>query len=218
MKILKIAIRSLIITIFAITFVYAGKVTIQNSEGSLTMKIPGASKGGTVQSREIIKIIKKKLEQMEYDHINHLGRYERRAAMKKIKAMRVLLASLPGNSPVKLKKSTKEEKTSDQPSIENEKPIDKEDFKDLVASIKNKSFTSDKVIAIKTAAKFNYFKLGHLKRLLKMFKRIDARNRLKIIEAVYPKVINKKQGYTLIDYFSYKSDKRKVRELINKYR
>lgn len=194
--------------------VYAEKITVTSSVGSVTVDIPNVGKDGKVKADEILKIVKGKLEKLEYDYIARLGRYERKEAVEELKAIRVLLSTLPKGISVYV---GKEKKTDEKPQLEKTAMGDAE-FKNLLSSVQKKRFSSEKLSQIKNASKANYFTIKQLNGFIKLFDKIDTGNRIKVIEAVFPRVIDKKGGYLLLDYFNFSSDKDKVRAILDKYK
>lgn len=202
-----------ILVLFTVA-VYAEKITVTSNGGSVTIDIPNVEKDGKVKADEILKIVKSKLEKLEYDYIARLGRYERKEAVEELKAIRVLLSTLPKEISVYVGKEKEGEK---KPELEKTAMGDA-DFKNLLSSVQKKRFSSEKLSQIKSASRANYFTIKQLTGLVEIFDKIDTVNRIKVIEAVFPRVIDKKGGYLLLDYFNFSSDKDKVKAILEKHK
>jgi hypothetical protein len=200
--------------VFFAAAAYADKITVTSNEGSVTIDIHNVAKDGKVKAEEILKIVKSKLEKLEYDYIARLGRYERKKAIEELKAIRVLLSTLPKEISVYIGKEKEDEK---KPQLEKTAMGDA-DFKNLLSSVRKKRFSGDKISQINNASKSNYFTIKQLNGLIELFDKIDTNNRIKVIGMVYPRVIDKKGGYLLLDYFNFSSDKEKVKRILDKYK
>lgn len=205
----------LILTILFFTAaVYAEEITVTSNEGSVTIAIPNVGKDGKVRAEEILKIVKSKLEKLEYDYVARLGRYERKEAVEELKAIKVLLSTLPKEISVYVGKEIEGEK-----KIQLEKTaMGDDEFKNLLSSVQKKRYSSDKISQINSASKSNYFTLKQLNGLIELFNKTDTNNMIKVIEMVYPRVIDKKEGYLLLDYFNFNSDKEKVKGILDKHK
>ncbi len=208
--------RSLIIVIlmFFSVVVSAKEMTVKSDEGTVTVKIPNVGKDGKVRAEEILKMVKSRLEKLEYDYIARLGRYERKQAVGELKTIRVLLSLLPKEISVYVGK----EKEGEKKTQVEKTAMGDADFENLLGSVRKKRFTSDKLSQINSASKSNYFTLKQLVGLIGLFNKIDSTNRIKVIGMVYPRVIDKKGGYQLLDYFNFSSDKDKVKRIVDKYK
>jgi uncharacterized protein YsxB (DUF464 family) len=205
----------LILTILFFTAaVYAEEITVTSNEGSVTIAIPNVGKDGKVRAEEILKIVKSKLEKLEYDYVARLGRYERKEAVEELKAIKVLLSTLPKEISVYVGKEIEGEKKT---QLEKTAMGDDE-FKNLLSSVQKKRYSSDKISQINSASKSNYFTLKQLNGLIELFNKTDTNNMIKVIEMVYPRVIDKKEGYLLLDYFNFNSDKEKVKGILDKHK
>lgn len=194
--------------------VYAEKITVTSNGGSVTIDIPNVGEDGKVKADEILKIVKSKLEKLEYDYIARLGRYERKEAVEELKAIRVLLSTLPKEISVYVGKEKEGEK---KPEL-GKTAMGDADFKNLLSSVQKKRFSSEKLSQIQSASRANYFTIKQLTGLVELFDKIDTVNRIKVIEAVFPRVIDKKGGYLLLDYFNFSSDKDKVKAILEKHK
>jgi hypothetical protein len=208
--------RSIIISIlvFFTVVVSAKEMTVKSNEGTVTVNISNVSKDGKARSEEILKIVKSKLEKLEYDYIARLGRYERKEAVGELKTIRILLSLLPKDISVYIGK----EKEGEKKTQVKRTAMDDADFENLLGSVRKKRFTSDKLSQINSASKSNYFTLKQLTGLIELFDKIDTNNRIKVIGIVYPRVIDKKGGYQLLDYFNFSSDKEKVKIILDKHK
>jgi hypothetical protein len=208
--------RLILITIlvFFAVVVSAKEMTVKSDEGTVTVNISNVGDDGKVRAEEIMKIVKSRLEKLEYDYIARLGRYERKKAVEELKTIRVLLSLLPKETSVYIGK----EKEGEKKIQEERTAMDDADFENLLGSVRKKKFTSDKISQINSASKSNYFTMKQLTGLIELFDKTDTNNMIKVIGMVYPRVIDKKGGYLLLDYFNFSSDKEKVKGILDKYK
>jgi hypothetical protein len=202
------------ILVFFAVVVSAEKMMVKSDEGTVAVNISNVSKDGKVKAEEILKIVKGRLEKLEYDYLARLGRYERKEAVEELKTIRVLLSLLPKEISVYIGK----EKEGENKIQEEITAMNDTDFENLLGSVRKKQFTSEKLSQISTASKSNYFTMKQLTGLIELFDKIDSTNRIKVIEMVYPRVTDKKEGYQLLDYFNFGSDKEKVKGILDKYK
>jgi hypothetical protein len=208
--------RLILITIlvFFAVVISAKEMTVKSDEGTVTVNISNVGDDGKVRAEEILKIVKSRLEKLEYDYIARLGRYERKKAVEELKTIRVLLSLLPKEISVYIGK----EKEGEKEIQEERTAMDDADFENLLGSVRKKKFTSEKLSQINSASKSNYFTMKQLTGLIELFDKIDTNNRIKVIGMVYPRVIDKKGGYQLLDYFNFSSDKEKVKGILDTYK
>jgi len=187
--------------------IFAKEIILRTDEGSITIDA-AEIKNGKIKSDLIINLLKARIDKVEYEYVSRLGSLERTEALKELKAIRILLAAFPKNADVIIEESKKEQ-------IEAEKKeMSDSDFKILADNLKSKKFSSEKIPVIKMAAENNLFTFNQLLELLNQTRKTDTSDLIEIIKAVYPKVTDKKNRYLLFDYFTFQSDKDRVKKII----
>lgn len=187
---------------------YAKDMVLRTDEGTMVIDLP-ESRDGKIKSGQIISILKARIDKLEYDSISRLGSLERAEALKELKNIRILIASLPLDAAVAI-----DEMKKDQPGADK-KPMTDSDFKLLTDNIKTKKFSREKADVIKIASENNYFSFNQLLELLGQVRKTDTAELIDIIKAVYPKVLDKNNRYMLFDYFKFQSDKDRVKKIID---
>jgi hypothetical protein len=91
-------------------------------------------------------------------------------------------------------------------------PIAENDFNLLVLTVENQKFESDKIAVIQQAAMTNYFVIAQLTRLLENFSFEDSR--IKVIEIVYPAILDREHSHLLYNYLTFSSNKEKLNQII----
>ncbi|QQS34838.1 MAG: DUF4476 domain-containing protein [Ignavibacteriales bacterium] len=87
------------------------------------------------------------------------------------------------------------------------------DFQQLYNSVKNESYESDQLSIIEISARYNYFSVAQLVRLLELFS--YSNGKVEMVRILYPNVIDKYNAHQLINALTYSSDKEKVKAIID---
>lgn len=102
----------------------------------------------------------------------------------------------------------------DFPDNNKESIMSDMDFDVLIKNIKKVKFKNEKLEIIESVSEKNYFYLRQVKKLLSLFTTVENREKVKVVEYTYPKVSDKEKSYEILSYFSFESDKEKIREII----
>lgn len=94
-------------------------------------------------------------------------------------------------------------------------PMSDQEFSALVSSVKNESFESDMLSIVQISAKYNFFTVSQVVRLINLFS--FSSGKLEVVKMVYPNVIDRYNSHQIINAFTYSSDKEKVRQIIASY-
>jgi hypothetical protein len=87
------------------------------------------------------------------------------------------------------------------------------DFQLLFNSVKNEMYEPDQLSVIEISARYNFFSVNQLVRLLDLFS--YSNGKVEMVRMLYPNVIDKSNSHQLINAFTYSSDKEKVKEIID---
>jgi hypothetical protein len=94
-------------------------------------------------------------------------------------------------------------------------PISEEEFSGLVNSIKNESFQENQLSVVQISARYNYFTVNQVVKLIDLFSFSDGK--LKALEYLYPNVVDKFNSHQIVNALTYSSDKEKATDIINRY-
>lgn len=94
-------------------------------------------------------------------------------------------------------------------------PMNDAEFSSLLNSVKNESFESDMLSIVQISAKYNYFTVSQVVRLINLFS--FSSGKIEVVKMVYPNVIDRYNSHQIINSFTYSSDKEKVRQIIASY-
>lgn len=86
------------------------------------------------------------------------------------------------------------------------------EFLTLLNSVKNESFESDMLSIVQISAKYNFFTVSQVVRLINLFS--FSSGKLEVVKMTYPNVIDRFNSHQIINAFTYSSDKEKVRQII----
>lgn len=103
---------------------------------------------------------------------------------------------------------------NDEDEYTNEEPyaMNDSEFSALVDAVKNESFESDMLSIVQISAKYNYYTVSQVVRLIDLFS--FSNGKMEVVKLTYPNVIDKFNSHHIINAFAYSSDKEKVREII----
>ncbi|MBO5752304.1 MAG: DUF4476 domain-containing protein [Proteobacteria bacterium] len=90
-------------------------------------------------------------------------------------------------------------------------PVDASTFQAIQKQLDDCSFESDLIQMLDSIVPYNYFTMSQLQTLIKD-QEFDDR-RLRVMERVFPKVIDKNNWFVLYDLFSFQSSKDKVKKI-----
>lgn len=90
------------------------------------------------------------------------------------------------------------------------------DFNQLYNSVKDESYESDQLSIIEISARYNFFSINQLVRLVDLFS--FSNGKIEMVRSLYPNVVDKYNAHQLINAFTYSSDKEKVKGIIDSFR
>lgn len=88
------------------------------------------------------------------------------------------------------------------------------DFNRLITQIKAESFSDNKMRVIRTAAKNYNFSCAQIVRVIECFD--FSADKITSLGITYPKVTDPKNNYTILDSFTYSSDKEDAEDIMDK--
>lgn len=91
-------------------------------------------------------------------------------------------------------------------------PMSDSEFAGLMNSVRNESFESDMLSIVQISAKYNFFTVSQVVRLIELFS--FSSGKLEVVKITYPNVIDRYNSHNIINAFTYSSDKEKVRQII----
>jgi hypothetical protein len=92
-------------------------------------------------------------------------------------------------------------------------PLDPQELRRLTAALERESFDDGKLRVLSEAASRQYFLVEHVAQLLPQFRFADAQ--LKAVRAVWPRVLDRQNGYELYGAFRFDSEKEQLRRILN---
>ena len=166
-----------------------------------------------------------------------MNKFDQKRANKIINEIYDLLAKLPDNIYTQTSITTNDEQTTQAQSlnitIKNEsaqtatetKTVEKKPlqtssamsesaFATLYDNVNNEAFADDKLSVIRSASKRNNFTVAQVKRILSLFS--FENDKIKCVEIMYPKVVDKENAHQILSSFTYSSDKEEVEKIINR--
>ena len=98
---------------------------------------------------------------------------------------------------------------------EKPKPMTEEQFRRLLETLKDESFSDTKLDILKEAARYNWFTSEQVARILEVFD-FDE-DRLKAAKMLYPRVVDKENFYIVYSRFEFSSTKEELRRWIERH-
>ena len=86
------------------------------------------------------------------------------------------------------------------------------DFAALVAAVDDAGFGSEKLGVIETAAQSHVFSIEQVGKLVDLLGSSDEK--VGVVERTRAKIVDKQNGFKLLEHFSFSADKEKVRKLL----
>ena len=90
------------------------------------------------------------------------------------------------------------------------------DFQQLYASVKDETYESDQLSIIEISARYNFFSINQLVRLVELF--AFSNGQIEMVRILYPNVVDKYNAHQLINAFTYSTDKETVKGIIDSFR
>ena len=94
------------------------------------------------------------------------------------------------------------------------KPMPANDFNAMVNQIKSESFSDNQMRVLRTAAKNYNFDCDQIVRVIECF--TFSADKISALGITYPKVTDPKNNYTILDSFTYSSDKEDAEAIMNR--
>lgn len=91
-------------------------------------------------------------------------------------------------------------------------PMSDPEFSALVSSVKNESFESDMLSIVQISAKYNFFTVNQVIRLIDLFS--FSSGKLEVVKMTYANVIDRYNSHQIVNAFTFSADKEKVRQII----
>ena len=228
----------LLVFVMLVAVVVAENVEINSPMGTFKMSVNSSSSSSS-KKVAVVDEISNKLEILNKKYCSQLNKLKQRKASKLIDEIYDLLAMLPEdiyitqtnttssssssassnqNANININVNAPEVVTSHEEVVE-EKPVisspamSENAFQTLYNNVEDESFADDKLSVIKVATKRNGFKVSQLTRLLDLFSFAD--DKVKCVQTVYPKVVDKKNSHQILNHFTFSGDKKKVEAIIN---
>ncbi len=151
---------------------------------------------------KLVHKISKNLETLEREYLTKLSYRDYVKAKDILIETYNLLLAIPVPEP------------HDQKEVRGPFPISEQEFNQLIESIKNESFEDDQLSIVELSARYNYFTVSQVIRVIKEFS--YSNGQLKALELLYPKVVDPENSHQIINAFTYSSDKEKAKEIINR--
>ena len=104
-------------------------------------------------------------------------------------------------------------KVVEKPKPALPKAMGKKAFASLLKSVAGESFASGKLQVLRSAAPHHHFNINQVSKLLSKFS--FSGEKLKVVRILYPKVVDRKNSFKLYKGFTFESDKRKLRGIID---
>jgi hypothetical protein len=93
-------------------------------------------------------------------------------------------------------------------------PISEPQFQRLVNAIAKESFGDGKLRVLESAAPSQYFLVSQVQRILTKFS--FGNDKLKAVRVLWPRVLDRENGYQLYQSFTFQGEKDQLREIIGK--
>ncbi len=227
-----------VVFVFSAIFIYSEVLKISTPAGSFKMSVQ--SDDSTTKHSQNVSVVDKiadDLDLLSSKYIGKLNKLDQKRAKKVIDEIYDLLALLPedvyythNNGKIQTTNQTQSQnvnitiKTDVQNATPQTKEMQKETpkvnamsesaFNTLYNNVSNEGFADDKLSQIKVAAKRNTFKVSQVVRLLGLFSFAD--DKIKCLEILYPKVVDKENSHNILNAFTFSEDKKKVEKIINR--
>jgi hypothetical protein len=92
------------------------------------------------------------------------------------------------------------------------RPMHHERFQELIAAVNNQGFSQGKLGVIQQAAATNYFRVAQLRELVLALS--FSGDRIRAVELVAPRIVDRENAFTLYDAFSFSSEKERARKIL----
>lgn len=233
-----------IITLIFSTLLLADDVIFNTPGGTFSLQINESTRvqDGRTDSGMIIDNIALKLEDLEQNYHSKLTRMDQTRAKKLVEEIFALLALLPPDSNVKIEQVTttsssttsatglnvniniSESATIPEPTRATRRsepdpqpartPMSNADFDRLLNSVREESFSDDQLRIIRLSARNSYFSVDQIIRMINVLTFSD--DQLESLRIMYDRVTDPENGHSIINAFTYSSDKAEAERIISK--
>lgn len=93
-------------------------------------------------------------------------------------------------------------------------PMSEEDFSRLINDISNESFEENQLSVVELSTRYNFFTVDQAIKVINEFS--FSSGKLKSLELMFPKIVDRNNSSQIISAFTYSSDKEKAKEIINR--
>ncbi len=150
------------------------------------------------RAKEDIRILRKIYTQKLY---SSRDRREVLSILDELEDLILLLYSMPAG---KIEVVEKEE---------GPKPMSESAFNALIEQLREETFDEDKLSILKVAAKNNYFTCEQIARIMDEFSMDE--DKVEVVRIMFPKAVDKENGFKLLSKVTYSEDKEKIKEIIS---
>jgi hypothetical protein len=152
-----------------------------------------------------IKIIKEKLKNLDQNYISKLRSRDEERAGKIIDDIYSLLE--------RLESRMNQDVHPTPPPPPMPQAVNPVDFKRMLESIRHEPFGDNKLAIVRTITQNNFFTVSQTIEVIKQLNMSDEK--LNALEMMYPKVLDRANGYLIINEFTFNSDKEKAQRIIS---
>ncbi len=170
-------------------------ILLISASNSFSQRKPNS---GNISIRELKTRLIANLQELDSEYLQNLSYKEYRNAREILIESFNLLRMIPDNGI----------------TISGEmKIMSEEEFSELCDRINSEGFESDKIYVIQLAARYNYFTVAQLVRLIELMS--FSNDKIEVVKIVYPNVIDKYNSHLILNSFTHSSDKERVKKIIN---
>jgi hypothetical protein len=187
---------------------YPAHPAVQHPARSGTMVVVDRNELNARMAR-MERLLEEALERME-ERGGGNGRNKVRKAQEALDSMQQLVSEAPPLSVVTPRPQPLPQPLP--PPAPVVRPIADGAFKRLNEAISREGFAEDKMRIIDMAAEDNYFLISHVGQLLTHFS--FSQDKLKVVRALKPSILDPENGYQLYSAFSFSSDKKRLQEIL----
>ncbi len=162
-------------------------------------------RGGDIHERKSseIKHIREKLHMLEEGYLTKLRSRDEDNAKKLVEEVYELLEKVEG----KLKHEDIQQVLPPQPQA-----VSAVEFSGIMESLKREGFSDNKITMLKTFTISKFLSVKQTAEIIRLF--MMPNEKITVLEMLYPVVVDKANGYKLIDEFTFSNDKEKAKEII----
>lgn len=89
-------------------------------------------------------------------------------------------------------------------------------FAQLRRAVKKATFSTKQLVVLRQAAAGNHFSCAQVASLLRVFS--FSSGKIKALRALAPKIVDRKNDFSILGVFTFSSSKRKARKILSRYR